>query len=138
MPPTWAKRPEGRSPTVGIFVGRAQAEMETIFFKAQDSQDASLRARLFSQIASTVTTDDPGRIVSSAAHNSLAELKIDEANAGAYTGAHAGANSGAHAGAHSGANSGAHAGANSGADTSSDARAHASAHAGADAGPNAG
>ena len=56
-------------------------EMEAIFFKAQDSQDASLRARLFSQITSTVATDDPGRIVSSAAHNSLAELKIDEAMA---------------------------------------------------------
>ena len=56
-------------------------ELEAIFFKAQDSQDASLRARLFSQITSTVATDDPGRIVSSAAHNSLAELKIDEAMA---------------------------------------------------------
>ena len=56
-------------------------ELEVLFFKAQDSQDASVRARLFSQITSTVATDDPGRIVSSAAHNSLAELKIDEAMA---------------------------------------------------------
>ena len=54
-------------------------ELESLFFKAQDSQDASLRARLFSQITSTVPTDDPGRIVSSAAHNCQAELKIDEA-----------------------------------------------------------
>ena len=54
-------------------------ELEAIFFKAQDSQDGSLRARLFSQITSTVPTDDPGRIVSSAAHNCRAELKIDEA-----------------------------------------------------------
>ena len=56
-------------------------ELEVLFFKAQDSQDASVRARLFAQITSTVATDDPGRIVSSAAHNSLAELKIDEAMA---------------------------------------------------------
>ena len=54
-------------------------ELEALFFKAQDSQDASLRARLFSQITSTVPTDDPGRIVISAAHNCRAELKIDEA-----------------------------------------------------------
>ena len=57
------------------------SDLEGIFFKAQDSQDASLKARLFSQITSTVVSDDPGRIVSSAAHNSLAELKIDEAMA---------------------------------------------------------
>ena len=56
-------------------------ELEAIFFKAQETEDASQRARLFSQITSAVATDDPGRIVSSAAHNSLAELKIDEAMA---------------------------------------------------------